>query len=498
MTKTLTLFPDTNLFVQCKPLNQLNWTIFDGVDEIKLIITRPVQAEIDSQKARGSGRLSKRARSASTLFRELLQPDMEYKVISSKPRVLLFLRQDLKGDRNLAEQLDYAERDDQLVGIAAGYAALYPDEEVRVLTHDTGPMASAKLVGIPFEEVPEEWLLAPETDESEKRINKLEGDLLRYQKAEPAFSLDLAGEVKGDTATLKFEIIRYTSLTNAEIESLMGEIKRRFPVSDDFGPRNAHLGPIFHGGMVFVGAANEIFIPATEQEIENYKNTLFPNWLANCENSLRHLHEKLKTAWPTFTVHVYNHGSRPAVDALISIRANGQFLIAPPAKQKDGEEVVSPRLPNAPKPPTGSWSKRLAIGDAVKVPFMDQALDRFTGAQHFSSYSTPFRPDGRDPNAFYYKPSRPERPGSSFALECEQWRHQTTPEGFDVVLFTGIPGVVKGAIEVEVNASNMSMPFVSHVSVQILVKNESALEVATELIDKLKVGTRFQLGIPSA
>jgi nitrogen regulatory protein PII len=66
------------------------------------------------------------------------------------------------------------------------------------------------------------------------------------------------------------------------------------------------------------------------------------------------------------------------------------------------------------------------------------------------------------------------------------------------VLFTGIPGIVRGAIEVEVNASNMSMPFVSRVPVEILVKDESTSEVARELIGKLKVGTKFRLGISEA
>jgi hypothetical protein len=376
MTKILTLFPDTNLFVQCKPLEELNWAIFDGADEIKLIITRPVQAEIDSHKAKGSGRLSKRARSASTLFRELLQPGIECKLISSKPRVLLFLRQDLKHDTSLAEQLDYAERDDQLVGIAAGYAAVYPHEEVRVLTYDTGPMASARLVGIPFEEVSQEWLLAPETDESEKRIHKLEGDLLRYQKAEPAFSLVVAGEMRADTTTLQFEIVRYPCMADAEIERLMDEIRRRFPASDDFGPKNAHPKAALRNGIDFVGTANEIFSPATEQEIEKYKNELYPDWLAQCENALRNLHGKLKKPWPAFTVEVHNHGSRPAFYALINIRANGKFLIAPPARQDEEKEVVIPRLPNAPCPPKGSWSKRFAIGDALVKPRVIQGCRR--------------------------------------------------------------------------------------------------------------------------
>lgn len=56
MTQSIDVFPDTNLFVQCRALEQLDWTIFSAFDDVRLLVTRPVQAEIDAQKGSGSGR----------------------------------------------------------------------------------------------------------------------------------------------------------------------------------------------------------------------------------------------------------------------------------------------------------------------------------------------------------------------------------------------------------------------------------------------------------
>ena len=48
--KILYLFPDTNLFVQCKPLQELNWSEWSDFTEVHLIVCRPVTREIDNQK----------------------------------------------------------------------------------------------------------------------------------------------------------------------------------------------------------------------------------------------------------------------------------------------------------------------------------------------------------------------------------------------------------------------------------------------------------------
>jgi hypothetical protein len=76
--------------------DEIDWKSLGDFDLIELIVTRPVQSEIDQHKNQGSTRLSGRARATSTVFREiLLSPEKRKIVRAEKPTVRLVIRQDL-------------------------------------------------------------------------------------------------------------------------------------------------------------------------------------------------------------------------------------------------------------------------------------------------------------------------------------------------------------------------------------------------------------------
>ena len=70
--KILHLFPDTNVFVQCRALHELDWSEYEEYDEIRLIVCTPVQREIDRHKARGDDRLGRRSRKFHQMVREII------------------------------------------------------------------------------------------------------------------------------------------------------------------------------------------------------------------------------------------------------------------------------------------------------------------------------------------------------------------------------------------------------------------------------------------
>jgi len=55
--QVLHLFPETNVFIQCRPLDELDWSAWAGFYEVHLVVCRPVQREIDNQKNRGNDRV---------------------------------------------------------------------------------------------------------------------------------------------------------------------------------------------------------------------------------------------------------------------------------------------------------------------------------------------------------------------------------------------------------------------------------------------------------
>ncbi|EFF1476602.1 DNA-binding protein, partial [Escherichia coli] len=143
MNKKLYLFPDSNIFLQCKDLTQVNFSEITACDEVCIIITRPIQQEIDRQKGQGNSRLSKKARKAASLFNQVVDStDMTLVIRERSPRVFLTMDLSLKPCEQLSEQLDYQEADDRFVGIAAGYCADDPDSEVAIITNDSGPRFS--------------------------------------------------------------------------------------------------------------------------------------------------------------------------------------------------------------------------------------------------------------------------------------------------------------------------------------------------------------------
>src|SRR6185312_14749549 len=109
----LYLFPDTNLFAQCRALEELDWDRWGDFDEVHLLVSRPVQAEIDNQKNKGGERLARRAKVTSSLFREIILGSSDRKVIrSDAPAVKLFIANGLKPNPTLGDQLDYQHNDD--------------------------------------------------------------------------------------------------------------------------------------------------------------------------------------------------------------------------------------------------------------------------------------------------------------------------------------------------------------------------------------------------
>lgn len=278
MTNTLTLFPDTNLLIQCKPLDEIDWSVFGDFDVVDLIISRPVQAEIDKQKSKGLGRLAKRARSAAALFGKILDTGDGFLTLAEgQPLVRLHLRVEYRADLDLADRLNYDERDDQLVGIAAGFAKNNLTADVRVITLDIGPRASAKSVGIACELVRDDWLLEPEADEVNKQIKSLQTELQTFKNAEPAFELSL-DNLEIDQKKFKASMLCYPALDENQVKTLMNRIKERFPEATDFGAKDSKSAKIDGvnklGNFAALSALNlyvKEFVPASDDAISKYK-----------------------------------------------------------------------------------------------------------------------------------------------------------------------------------------------------------------------------------
>ena len=481
--RILYLFPDTNLFVQCRALPELGWDAWGAYGEVHLIVSRPIQTEIDQHKNRGNDRVAKRARAASSLLREIIVGGGGKIVRNAGPAVKVEVRPELRPDEP-EERLDYSELDDRLVGIAYAFAQQNMGVDVRILTHDTGPLASAKMVGVSAELIPDDWLLPPEKTEAEKKITAFESEIARLKKTEPEIVVGCRDGDGREIGRFEIEVPHYLPLSGDEVSDLMKRIVSRYPIVTDFGSP----GEREDRGVGIIGFGTREFVPATEKDISEHKES-YPKWLEKCEGILRSCHVALerRAGAPRIKFWAANGGTRPAKDTLVTIETKGGLALMVPEtkKQDEGEPVALPRPPRAPR---GRWE----IQDPSKMlQRMFQASNAMSsifgvGRSLPSELLIPRLPRPRDPNAFYYKP-RPEALVSEVNLECAQWRHGLEPEEFEVELHfdRSNAGAVEGVVEFCVLAENLSGIKKLFVPVRITVREVRAREAAEGLVDEL-------------
>jgi hypothetical protein len=493
VNKTIFLVPDTNFFVQCKEPREMDWIEYSKFDHVELLITRPVQAELDNQKGKGSGRLANRARKASSLIRELLLSDDDFLIVREHtPKVTIRIRQDLLPDEALKSVLDYGERDDQLVGVTSSLKQEVRDSDVALLTHDTGPMASAKMVGLPFKVIPDSWLIPPEQDESEKRTNALLAELNKYKNSEPKFKLTYQSEGSNVTS-VECQLDYYEPLTNEEVNNLIWTLEQAFPQEFDFGSREPIDRPVSNNNPFLnsIFDEREKFTPATDESITSYTEQLYPGWLENCKSIFDNIHTSLNQSikLPEITIGVENIGSRPAIDALTTFTAKGPFLIAPSEAYADQiqENAIDLSIPDAPKAPKGTWKKTNKFHGLHGL--QDLAGLASLGRSNFDYGNIPVLSglkSQRDQNAFYWKPERPSSPVKTVVLECQQWRHQIGEELFKFVLCAELKlGQARGVLELRIDSANMTETFDQRVNIKITVNPISPLAYSQNLVQEL-------------
>ena len=505
--RVLYLFPDTNVFIQCRPLEEFDWSKWAEFEEINLIICRPVHREIDELKQKGNDRIARRARKAHSLFREILTGGRDYKLIQEKkPVVKLLLEPSYLPSPKLEDRLDYRKTDDEIVGCVYTYKEKNSAFDVRLLTHDGGPMGSTKMLSLPFEPVPDGWLIPPEKSKTEQKIQQLEKEVERLKRREPRFEISCLDGKGNEIKELAFERVIYKPLSESKISTIMDLLKERFPLVTDFGPREPKKREVEGRFGIKLLGGQEIFLPTSEEEITAYEKE-YTAWVKECENIFQSFHDLFEeqSGPTTFCFSATNNGTRPGKDALITITAKGSFQVRPPQGKDDfgddGEqdsEGKIPELPLPPKPPSGKWVTNtfgLPLSQLVALQTMGRN-DLTSALSGLQASDSPFLVSQQtlldpknyrdDPNDFYYSSRDSSAPRESFSLKCSQWRH-----GVDEEYFVGELCVVnraqeiRGILNFQIHAENLSDPAQMAVPVKGTVKLVDIDNYADALVQDL-------------
>jgi len=300
---------------------------------------------------------------------------------------------------------------------------------------------------------------------------------------------------------LELDATYYDAIEKNELTVLMARLKERFPAATDFGMRETSERVIRKGILSFGIDVKEVFAPASEKEIDEYQRK-YEDWLQQCEKSLQDLHTTLqeRETPPLFAFRASNDGARPAADALITIAAEGNFMILPPSSERDEDrkKQAAIKLESPPVAPRGSWK---TVPNALSLFNDPNVLRAFAGIARpitpdydLGPILRPYVPKPLDPNAFYYK-DRPKAPVAEFSLECQQWRHGVEPELFiGQICYGADADVLKGALRCRIHAANAAEVATKTLPVRVRVKHVKASTRTHNLIEELVSRHRARAG----
>jgi PIN domain len=468
-------FADTNLFLQCKALPQINWVEVTAGQDIAVLVPAAVQREIDRLKGDGNGRRALRARTANSILRTILRSADEEKVLrDGDPRVVLRIAPK-PAERRLYQELDLQWPDDQIVAEALDYRAEHPLDTVRVLSGDTGILLSAKRSGLEAVEIPDAWLLDPEPDRESKQIAELQRRLTALERVHPVLWVEAQDSAGVRIETLNAEIREFPPLSEETLDRLVEEVCTMHPRRDDFkvSPPNP---------IEVLAGLYRVELPKTK-EIENYHNK-YQTWVSNIREFLQRLPAILtdRAGRALLRLIVSNEGAAPATGLLVELAAVGGLSF----RSEDDEVETKLQLTRPPTPPQGRVVSTMP-DFAKMIGFTDPMLGlRNAYVPRFADV-LPGLPPLRDPNEFYWKYRRP----TEWACTCDEFRHHGDAEVFELTLV----GSQTGAINYQVTASNMPEVVKGTVPVRLTAVEGDTAPVAREIIRRsahFAVGTEAE------
>ncbi len=479
----LYLIADTNLFFECKNLEELDWGLF-GVARIVIVVCKPVQEEIDKHK-NASKRTKRTAVKYGGIFRAMLKSgSLEKPIEHADVDIALRLDPSTQPSPN-SGQLDYSSNDDRIVGITKSYFEKYSGS-VKLLTHDTGPSATAHSLDVPYQFIPDDWLRP--TDENPELNNALQ-EIEAYKRQEPAFEINI--EKLNEAGKLVFDVPECEPLTPAEIDGLVLALKRTSPMVTDFRDAPSSALPSV------VKSIAEYQSPS-DADIQEYQKVKYLDWIEQCKRVFERTPEAMLALESQLflSVKITNTGSRPAEMSKVRFEAQGHLRVRRPQNEDvTDQEGLHFDLPQPPAAPEGRWitsiERTMQEGllragqgkDFSKLVLVGSKPGFLNPLDSQTNLAVAARPQHRDAETFYWRGS-PDESSALLELECQNWRHNSKAEEF-LIGIQPTEGGTSGVINCSVVANNLTHNFSINIPISFEKRTLSAFEKCNSLIEKL-------------
>jgi rRNA-processing protein FCF1 len=322
------IFLDTNIFLHCQAIDNIDWLSEISSDSCKLIISPIVIDELDKIKT-GTDNQSNKARKALLMIEEKsennkpqIRESVYLEIIDKKPLKSFYDQNDLNFD----------EYDQRLIASILQYRVEKKIDRIYLCTNDVGLRIRAKRFNIINLKLSEGYQIQPKVTEEEKKIKKLEREILLLKSSIPKIDLVFEKSKKKIEFIIDFQV---DPLSDEGSKKIMTEIKstHTYLKPEEENPYDNPISKI----------TKSIFA-LSEEQINDYNSRLdkfyedYEHWI--WENSLYNERKRL-----TFSLKLYlrNDGKAPANDIDIHLHFPDGFELF--------ETIELPVAPTAPSPP---------------------------------------------------------------------------------------------------------------------------------------------------
>jgi hypothetical protein len=316
------IFPDTNVFEQFQPIENIDWLGLTGADEATLMIAPVVISELNKHKDTSDrARLRNRAAAGLKRFHQVL--DGGTADIRSKVNLQFCASEPCVNFRDY--RLDPTISDDRLIASAVDFAIAngLDGEDVLIATGDFG--LRLKVSSQPSTRaliLPANLRLDEEEDFETKKIRELEKEITKLRAMVPELKITFSD----GTVFQKFKIHPPLELNSAKVDEHLAKLKATHPVlkEDNF--------------LSFQESAIPFFLP----NIPKYNRDL-EAFYANTKSFLHLAHEHFNKSRRSICLElkISNCGTAPATDVDIRLHFPDGFTLT----------QETPHVPKRPKPP---------------------------------------------------------------------------------------------------------------------------------------------------
>lgn len=309
-------FLDTNVFLEYKRIDQIDWFSYLNKEQVTLILCSKVWSELEEKKQANKQRVKERAKNTIKYINDLLGINQSLKL---KENILLDWYDDSpKNELYQSGSLNPIVADDCLIATILTYKEQFPERNVCLITEDGGLRRKAFSRGIEIHEPPMEDRLPDEPSEEEKELKELRRENEKLKALFPKLDLVFLSGKKEEKILATVE--------QPSLEERMAVMELDYP----------KIFPIKQpGGLSMFGY--------TKNEMDRYNEALELYYQARKENYPKELaHENFMRKVIKIQLKITNEGTTPARDVEILLTYQKQNLKF---------RTVLPKPPYKPQPP---------------------------------------------------------------------------------------------------------------------------------------------------